>query len=776
MTRTEIILAALLLAATGAVSAQPADAPPTTPGNFRATLYDKAGGELFWQRSSDDRGAVRGYEITKNGQNLGIRDALSFYDRSLLPGVPYTFTVAAIDSAGQRSTISTTTLGGGATTPSPSGDGPVAPRTLRADVYSKRSAELFWQREPAALALRYEIRRDGQVVGTTNGVSYFTRDLAAGTDYAFEVIAIDRQGRRSDTSSVTVRTEREISPPVASGPPAPMPADLRAEIYSKRSAELFWKRERVQLGLSYEIRRDGRVVGTTDGVSYYTRDLAAGTDYTFEVVAVAPNGDRSSASSLTVRTDGDGASPPPTASGPAAPENLRSERYSARSGELFWQREPAVQRLRYEVRRDGAVLATTDGVSYYDDTLTAGRSYDYEVIAIDRQDERSTASTVTLATSGGDGGDNPSVPDPVAENLVRVDVEITVPAHVSNALSVELTWGTKRIMAEWLGDEQWRATVDFPKVERPSIGIPENDYLLAINFRDRNGDIMLGRTEAFYSVREGSAETYTVIADDFDTERWDDDSDGASNLDELRRGTDPLVADTPVPPESLEALESLFLTRALERGATYFEPSFLELELPVDDRTEVVDGFATTITEADFSADGNGTFRERYSFDIDFDRDAYREERGTRSREGNSVTWSGVRWSEGSSLAVREETTFDITSTLDGNELSQRGEGFVTSDAFSGKLDFVSYRYDVVLDLDSRDADDTCTALRGSILSVIKYQGDQGTNPFESTRAVSRHSADERWRWSGVDNDGTRVAGEANRVSNRFYCGFRFEP
>lgn len=137
---------------------------------------------------------------------------------------------------------------------------------------------------------------------------------------------------------------------------------------------------------------------------------------------------------------------------------------------------------------------------------------------------------------------------------------------------------------------------------------------------------------------------------------------------------------------------------------------------------------------------------------------------------------AGVTWDEGSSPAVREETTFDITSTLDGSELSQRGEGFVTAEAsFGSKLDFLSYRYDVVLDLDSRDADDTCVASRGSILSVIKFQGDQGTSTFDSTRAVSRDSTDEPWTWSGKD-DGTRTAGIATDIANRLYCGFRLEP
>ena len=184
-------------------------------------------------------------------------------------------------------------------------------------------------------------------------------------------------------------------PPSSGGPDAP--DGLRSDVYSKRSAELFWQREPAALALRYEIRRDGQVVGTTNGVSYYTNTLAAGTDYTFEVVAIGRDGSRSSPSRLTVRTTGDGSTRPPTGSGPAAPDGLRIELYSARSGELFWRR-PDTFGLRYEVQRDGAAVATTDGVSYYEDTLSAGRRYVYEIITIGRDGRRSRASLVAVET------------------------------------------------------------------------------------------------------------------------------------------------------------------------------------------------------------------------------------------------------------------------------------------------------------------------------------------------------------------------------------------
>ena len=391
MHRSTIALAVLSLAAAGPSFAQSADAPPTTPGNFRATLYDKAGGELFWQRSSDDRGAVRGYEITRNGESLGIRDALSFYDASLQPGVPYTFTVAAIDNAGQRSGVATTTLGGGTSVPPPA-----APRAVRADVYSRRSAELFWEREPAALALRYEIRRDGRVVGTTNGVSYYTNALAGGTDYAFEVIAIDRQGRRSSPSRIGLRTDGSApsnpsTPPTAGAPSAP--AELRFDVYSTFAVELFWRRE--PGALRYEILLDGREVATTDGVSYNTSALRPGTDFTFEVIAIDRDGRRSEPARIAVRTDGPARS---VDTDLGAPANLRAEVYSRTAAELFWDRA-STPGLSYEIRRDGDLVGTTNGTSFFDDGLEGSTRYGYEVFTLG-DNRRSTASTVEARTGG----------------------------------------------------------------------------------------------------------------------------------------------------------------------------------------------------------------------------------------------------------------------------------------------------------------------------------------------------------------------------------------
>ena len=291
---------------TGKASAQSADAPPTTPGNLRATLYDNAGGELFWERSTDDRGAIVGYEITINGEDFGVLDALSLYEPSLLPDTTYDISVVAIDNSGQRSSPASITLDDtGSVTEPPTSGVLAAPADLNSAVYSNTAAELFWRREPAAAALQYEIRLDGAVVGTTGGVSFFTADLAAGRDFLFEVIAISRDGTRSSSSSITVRTDSVTDTPL---PSLAAPSNLRAEVYSGTAAELFWDRSATPR-LSYEIVRNGELIGNTDGTSFFDDTLVVGVLYEYEVSAI-DNDTRSTASTLMLRAGSTEPQPP----------------------------------------------------------------------------------------------------------------------------------------------------------------------------------------------------------------------------------------------------------------------------------------------------------------------------------------------------------------------------------------------------------------------------------------------------------------------------------
>jgi len=132
---------------------------------------------------------------------------------------------------------------------------------------------------------------------------------------------------------------------------------------------------------------------------------------------------------------------------------------------------------------------------------------------------------------------------PVVEvpEFTRVEFDINVPAFQSNALQVRLQWGSMDILASFVVDESWSASADFPTNT-------END--LVVTFNDGNGAITLGSFEQSFGTGTNASESFQITSDQFDTERWDSDGDGLSNLSESLAGTNPLGND---PPSAVQA-------------------------------------------------------------------------------------------------------------------------------------------------------------------------------------------------------------------------------
>lgn len=161
------------------------DTPPVLNDSVRAVLYPGAGGELFWERATDDKG-IAGYEVTLNGQLLVTLDALSYYLPQLVPDLVFRFTVTAVDTSGQRSETYSANLGIDEEPVANPPEETLAPRLITEAVYSSTASELFWQ-VPAFTRdnpiTSNEIRRNSQLIATLPGYSlrsYFDGDRTAG--------------------------------------------------------------------------------------------------------------------------------------------------------------------------------------------------------------------------------------------------------------------------------------------------------------------------------------------------------------------------------------------------------------------------------------------------------------------------------------------------------------------------------------------------------------------------------------------------------------------
>lgn len=120
-----------------------------------------------------------------------------------------------------------------------------------------------------------------------------------------------------------------------------------------------------------------------------------------------------------------------------------------------------------------------------------------------------------------------SVPDPLVQNSTVVNFAITVPSYVSDSLQVRVAWGGRDIAVQWVGDEFWSVAEDFPT---------NTEHLLVVTFYDGNGAVTLGSFEQDFRTGTNAAESLVITADQFDTDKWDSNSDGVSNINELIAG------------------------------------------------------------------------------------------------------------------------------------------------------------------------------------------------------------------------------------------------
>jgi glucose/arabinose dehydrogenase/chitodextrinase len=93
----------------------PDTSPPSAPTGLTAVAASSTQVNLAWMASTDNVG-VTGYRVFRNGAQVGTPTTTSFQDTGLAPATTYTYTVSAVDGAGN---VSPPSASASATTPSP---------------------------------------------------------------------------------------------------------------------------------------------------------------------------------------------------------------------------------------------------------------------------------------------------------------------------------------------------------------------------------------------------------------------------------------------------------------------------------------------------------------------------------------------------------------------------------------------------------------------------------------------------------------------------------
>jgi chitodextrinase len=178
---------------------------PTAPANPTAKATAPNSVALTWTASTDNVG-IAGYRIIRNGVLLTQVGAVTnFQDNQVLPNTQYTYTLTALDVAGNQSPSSSPAA---VTTPNV-GDSqaPTTPAGLTATTISSQQINLSWNTSTDNVGIAgYDVYRatnggTPQKVSSVTTTSYGDTGLKANTKYSYYVKARDAAGNNSSQSN-----------------------------------------------------------------------------------------------------------------------------------------------------------------------------------------------------------------------------------------------------------------------------------------------------------------------------------------------------------------------------------------------------------------------------------------------------------------------------------------------------------------------------------------------------------------------------------------------
>ena len=261
---------------------------------------------------------------------------------------------------------------------------PEAPTNLVATATGQTAISLTWDAVPNATSYNVYSNENVVVSGFAQ-TTYIVKNLTPGTQYCYEVKAVNEAGESEASESACATTESE---PVTPTVPA-APTNLVATATGQTTVSLTWTA--VPNATSYNVYSNENVVASGLTVTSYTVEgLTAGTEYCYNVTAVNEIGESEHSAEACATTES-----VPTA--PAAPTNLVATATGQTTISLTWD---AVQNATsYNVYNGETVVVSGLTVtSYTVEGLTAGTEYCYKVTAVNEVGE-SEASTEACATT-----------------------------------------------------------------------------------------------------------------------------------------------------------------------------------------------------------------------------------------------------------------------------------------------------------------------------------------------------------------------------------------
>jgi chitodextrinase len=215
-------------------------------------------------------------------------------DSGVPQGVTYTYTVSAVDAAGNVGAASAMRSVSVPDTTRP--NTPTAPSVTLGAAAGVTVANVSWTASTDNVGVKnYVVRRDGLVLATPSSTSYQDQTVVPGKTYAYTVTAMDAAGNASTTSTATAVTIADTTPPS-------IPGRLTATAGAKKIV-LAWTASSDNIGVTgYEVWRGTKLLNKTSATTYSNGGLITGNSYSYTVRAYDAKGNFSAFTAAVVAT------------------------------------------------------------------------------------------------------------------------------------------------------------------------------------------------------------------------------------------------------------------------------------------------------------------------------------------------------------------------------------------------------------------------------------------------------------------------------------------
>lgn len=313
-------------------------------------------------------------------------------DEHLKDDATYYYTVEAVDKDGLVSPMSSVVKA--ATKPSPG-----IPRGLTAEGNRARHVPLAWEKNPENDIANYVVyssdRADGhfRVIGKTAATSFDHSGLTDLTAYYYRIKAVDADGLESGLTAPVFATTK---------PRPETPRNLSAGSGQVKRVALSWAANPEKDIAYYIVSRafgaGGRFkeAARVTAPGYTDTGLQDGTLYRYAVTAVCAEG---------LSSDPSEKAESKTKPRPTKPKGLKAS-VSGRKVSLEWEPNPESDIVGYELLRGRRWhlldsedrFGTVEGTRFVDSSGDPGNSYEYRIVAVDRDGLRSDSSNMATAT------------------------------------------------------------------------------------------------------------------------------------------------------------------------------------------------------------------------------------------------------------------------------------------------------------------------------------------------------------------------------------------